>query len=85
MQGLIDITGGSFCDLLVYTSNDLFDEQIENYSAFWSINMLPMLYKFYIVCCVPEIIVRRPIEKKLMIKILDQFLKQNSFLLSEFY
>jgi len=68
IQGQLHITRRAYCDLVVFTTKDLFIQRIEYKKSFWDDIMFPKLHKFYISTYVP---VKRSIDNKLLIIIPD--------------
>jgi len=76
IQGQLHITGRSFCDLVVYTTKDLLIERIYSDQGFWDQEMFRRLYRFYVIAYVPEILLKKSIEKKPLVRIPDQFISE---------
>lgn len=56
VQGQLAITGGQFCDFVVYTTKDLFIQRIIFDEQFWVNELLPKLTDFYDNCFAPAIV-----------------------------
>lgn len=55
IQGQLNITGRSFCDLVAYAPKDFFIQRIVRDEDLWQSDMLPKLTQFYKFCILPEL------------------------------
>lgn len=60
IQGLLEITGRKWCDLVVYTFKGIAISRIYRDSDFWNIHILPKIKEFYYYYLLPQIL--RPMD-----------------------